>query len=428
MNFDPVEGVNYIFDRYAFINQILEDGKHALRISELSGAAELKQAFVIARGMYHPDRQARAGEEMRKKAEQKTLLIADCETFLLKEELKEFYDRKLADFREKKPHLVSTTGAAIISLGETVFDIGSLLSDTVTDTSGFEAQVKAMLQYDEKRLPQFKTLALTMPDNAQIKSLYRDALTQELVYLTLLEDAAWAKVGYMNRKEKDDSVLIRPSDYTRRLESTLQKSAARDIDSTIEQHAAVARIGMSRTPLLESSAGALPHAQPGGEIVKDDEARRKLVDSFKEVAHRNFEIRAEYVREIGRRKQAVLEDLVLLSPVEPVGVEAAGQKEFDFYLLQPADEAGQQRVLLRMNLDTSTGNAGIAETYPDLTLAALKAQDGLRAGFAVTRNPEISDMMLEIASASERFLDAREKAREAAATPAAKQPPATPKP
>ncbi len=142
MSYDPVEGVNYIFDRYAFMNQILQDGKSDLRISEASTKDEMNKAFTIARGMYHPDRQARTGDEMKQKAEQKTKLIVDCERFLLNPELKSFYDDKLAVFRETKPHLVSDSGNAIISLSETVFDISSLLSDTIVDTSGFEAQVE----------------------------------------------------------------------------------------------------------------------------------------------------------------------------------------------------------------------------------------------------------------------------------------------
>lgn len=426
MNTDPVEGVHYIFDRYAFINQILTDGKKELRISEESGEAELKQAFGIARAMYHPDRQARSGEEFRKKAEEKTRLIADAEAFLLKPELKVFYDQKLAEFRENKPHLVSDSGVAIISLGETFFDIGSLLSDNVADTSEFEARVKAMLQYDEKRLPQFKSLYAAMPDNAQIKSLYRDALTQELVYLTLLEDSAWAKVGYINRKEKEEGLLLRPSDYSKRLEATIQKSAERDIDSTIDKHAAVARIGMAKTPLaLEAVPGT---EAPGGELVDPETRRQRLIATFKEVAHKNFELRADYVREVGARKQAVLEDLVALAPVETLGAEQPGQTVFDFYLAQPAEDDGSQKVVFRLELDITTGNAGIGETYaPGTTLADLKTQGIGRLGFAVTRNPEISDLMLEIASVSEKFLNERQKDAPAAPEKAApKTKPPTP--
>lgn len=419
MNYDPVEGVNYIFDRYAFMNQILQDGKSELRISETSTKDEMNKAFTIARGMYHPDRQARTGDEMKQKAEQKTKLIVDCERFLLNPELKSFYDDKLAHFREHKPHLVSDSGVAIISLGETVFDIGALLSDDVVDTSEFEARVKALTQYDDKRVPQLKSLYDMMPDNAQVKSLYRDAVTSEYIYLGFLEDSAWAKVGYMNRKEKEEGFMIRASDYTKRVDAALAKSAARDIDSTIESHGAVARIGMAKTPLLlDAEEGTVP----GGELMAPDQHKR-LMEKFKDVAHKNFEIRAEYVRDVAKRKEAALETLLNLSEIEPVGVEAAGQTKFDFYMVNPASDENAARVVYRLELDLATGNAGIGEMYREpLTLDDLKAKTGARAGFAVIRNIEISDVMLETAAASERFLNSRVKDVDQTPAPAAKSP------
>lgn len=429
MSFDPVEGVHYIFDRYAFLNKILEDGKNDLRVSETSDKADFSRAFGIARAMYHPDRQARAGEEMKRAAEQKTWLIADCERFLLNPELKSFYDEKLAEFREKKPRLVSTTGQAIVSLGETFFDIGALLSDEIVDTSGFEKQLKAMTQHDEKRLPQMKALYAAMPDNAQIKSLYRDALTQELVYLTLLEDAAWAKVGYMNRKEKPEGFLLRAADYGKRLDEDLQKTAARDIDASIERHGAVARIGMAKTPLALDAAEGTEFAPAQGGELTGPEKHKRLLDEFKKTAHKNFEIRAGYVREVGKRKQDVLEELTLLTPVETLHPEAAGQKVFDFILVNP-EEDGRQRALFRMEMDVTTGSATIGESYDaDTTLDGLKQKGFTRGAFAVTRNPEISDIMLEIASVSERFLNDRQQrdakpAQDAPAVPKAPKPPA----
>lgn len=420
MNYDPVEGVNYIFDRYAFMNQILTDGKSELRISESSTRDEMNKAFTIARGMYHPDRQARTGEEMKQKAEQKTKLIVDCERFLLNPELKSFYDDKLAHFREHKPHLVSDSGMAIISLGETVFDIGALLSDEVVDTSDFEAKVKALTQYDDKRVTQMKSLYDVMPGNPAAKSLYRDAVTSEYIYLGFLEDSAWAKVGYMNRKEKEEGFMIRATDYTKRVDAALEKAAARDIDSTIESHGAVARIGMAKTPLqLDAAEGT---EMPAAELTAPDQHKR-LMEKFKDVAHKNFEIRAEYVREVAKRKEAALETLLNLSEIESVGIEAAGQTKFDFYMVNPAHDDAPARVIYRLELDLATGNAGIGEMYSaPLTLDALKAQTGTRAGFAVIRNIEISDIMLETAAASERFLNTRVKDVEQTPAPAASTP------
>lgn len=418
MNIDPVEGIHYIFDRYAFLNRIMADGGYTARIDEKTEKADLLKVIGSARAMYHPDRQARSGEEMRKKAEQKTMLIADCERFLLNPELKSFYDGKLADFRKNRPNAVSDSGQAIILLGETFFDVGALVRDKVVDTSSFELQVKQMLQYDESRVTQAKMLYDTLPDNAQVQAVYRDALTQKLTYLTLLEDAAWAKVGYMNRKEKAEGVMVRPADYARRIEAELQKAASRDIDSTIEKHGAVARIGMAKTPLLldaapEQDGVEEPRPDAMSAELADPKRYERLMQDFKAAAHKNFDIRADYVRDVARQKQEVLETLCMLSPVEVLHAEVPGQEEFDFFLVNPK-EGDDQRVLFRLTLNAVDGKADIAESYPDgVTLAAIKARGLERGAFAVTRNPEISDIMVEIGAAAERFLDHKEKEREA---------------
>jgi hypothetical protein len=428
MSFDPVEGIHYIFDRYAFLNQIMEDGKHAQRVDENSTRPEIDKVCALARGMYHPDRQARTGEEMRKAAEQKTMLIADCERFLRDPELKGFYDQKLVEFREKKPGQVSRDGRAIINLSETFFDLGSLLADTVVDTSDFEARVKAMTQYDDSRAAQMKTLYDAMPENAQVKNLYRDALTQKLVYLSLLEDAAWAKVGYMNRKEKMDGFLHRGGDYAKQVEAALQKASERDIETAVEQHGALAITGMARTALqLEGSSVAPP--APGAEAPEEKSALlrsenyRKLMTEFKAAARKNFDIRADYVRDVAKQKQEVLEGLCALSPVETLHPPVAGQTVYDFYLLNPPED-GAQRALFRMTLDVTSGNAGIADTYKNgETLDDLKKAGFARGGFAVTRNAEITDIMIEIGAACERFLDRHEKEQAAQKPPAAPQHP-----
>jgi len=430
MDYDAVEGLHYIFDRYAFINKIMEDGGHDVRISEASEKADISKAIGHARAMYHPDRQARTGEEMRAKAEQKTLLIADCERFLLNADLKPMYDQKLAEFREAKPHMVSDSGVALISLAETYFDISSLLSDKVIDTSDFELRVKQMVQYDENRVKQAQQLYDMLPTNPQVQAVYRDALTQEYTYLTLLEDSAWAKVGYMNRKEKEPGFLARPGDYTKRINAALEAAADRDIDSTIEKRSALALLGMAKMPtLLEAKQ------EDGAEKVEADENAQlqlkdhaKLVEQFKTVARKNFNIRADYVREVAERKQQTLEKLCMLTPTETLHAEVPGQTEFDFILLNPAEE-GKQQALFRMTLDATTGNAGIGETYSaGTTLETLKAKGFTRGAFALTRNPEITDIMVEAGAAAERFLDAREAAEKAAKPESTKKKPAVKKP
>ncbi|HRI75880.1 MAG TPA: hypothetical protein PLX33_02725 [Alphaproteobacteria bacterium] len=409
MGFESIEGVHYIFDRYAFLNSVLSDAGKEKRLDENASAKEIREACTLARAMYHPDRQARSGEKMKREAERMTSLVGDCEKMLLNADLKPLYDEKLAQFRAESPRAVSENGTPIIDMSRTVFDVASLISDDIVDTSDFEARVKAMLQYDDKRAEQMKTLFDTMPDNAQVSTLYRDALTQKLVYLTLLEDAAWAKLGYMNRKEKDGGIILRTEDYMPRLDRTLEEAAAKDIPAAVEKHGNAARLGIASIRLIEAfnpAADSAPADSAENEIVKSPARLREALDKAIAKAQQNFTLRAEYVRDVARQKLAVLDQLVTLTPVRAVGQEQKDQQAFDFYLLNP-EENGQQTVLFRMAIDVKTGRAEPPEMGEGNTIADVEKTANLRAGFAVTRNPEISDIMLEIGAAADRFLATR---------------------
>lgn len=406
---DPVEGVHYIFDRYSFLNGIMQDGGHAQRIVPASPEKEIAAVIKLARAMYHPDRQARSGEKMQKEAERMSFLIDDCATFLTKADLKPLYDAKLAQFQTEKPDLVSKSGMPIIDMGSTFFSLDSLLSDSIPDTSAFEAHVKTMLQYDDSKTQQMKALYASMPDNAQIKALYRDAMTQKLTYLTLLEDAAWAKIGYANRKNKTDGHVLSSDEYAEKVEEALQNAAQKDIENSVELRGDAARIGLSKLPLLLTFNSAAT-----SNILMDPSQMQEILTKLKVKAKENFEIRADYVRDVARQKQETMCELVTLTPVTPLNTINPNDAAYDFYLANPGDDAD---VLLRLELDMKTGAANIAKVFRDgLTVAQLKATALTRNSYLVERNMEITDMLVEVSAAADRVFN-QNKDRFAAPAP-----------
>ena len=397
--FDPVEGVHYIFDRYSFLNGIMQDGGHKYMLSPASAAKDIATAIKLARAMYHPDRQARSGEAMKKQAERMSFLIDDCATYLTNADLKPLYDAKLAQFQKEKPRLVSASGTPIIDMSSTLFNLDSLLSDTVPDTSTFEAQIKALLHYDDSKTQQMKTLYQSMPDNAQVKSLYRGAVTQKLIYLTLLEDAAWAKIGYSNRKSKTDGHVTSSESYAEKVEEALQNAAKTDIETSVDQRGDAARIGLGKLPLLLTfNSSAAP--APTSTALMDPAQMKDILDKLKIKAKENFQIRADYVRDVARQKQETLCDLVALTPVTALNTINPDDPAYDFYLANAGDDAD---ILLCLELDLKTGNAGISNIYQaSLTVAELKAKSLTRNSYLVERNPEITDILVEVSAAAER--------------------------
>src|SRR5690606_11882208 len=97
----------------------------------------------------------------------------------------------------------------------------------------------------------------------------------------------------------------------------------------------------SRTPLaLDAAPGTVSPASedaPKGELT-DPEKHKRLLDEFKKTAHKNFELRAEYVREVGRKKQEVLEELTHLTPVERLHDATPADKAVDFILVSEEED------------------------------------------------------------------------------------------
>lgn len=398
---DTHEGIHYIFDRYAFLNNMLKDGGYDQRVSEASSQADIESSIKLGRIMYHPDRQARSGEQMRKTAERMTGILAECADFLLNPAVKPLYDEKLAEFRSKKPHLVSDNGSVIIDLRAPRFHFESLLREDIADTSDLEHRIKEMTQYDETATAKAKSLYTKFPEDDDIRLIYRDALTKQLTYLALLEDAAWMKVGHYNRKSTTKGTVFYADQYGEAVENALQESKEADIAEAIEARTDLLRIGMA-TPLLLTFQSAA--REPIDTSVPLDPAQfRDLMDSMKKKAAENFEIRADYVRDIAKQKQDVLIELSSLSPTVHLNTHNELSPVYDIYLVDDGDDG---IVWLRMNLNVQTAQSSLAETYDgSFRVSDLKAKDFDVNSLAVIRNPEIDETLVEVTSAAQRLLD-----------------------
>ena len=398
MSFSSIEGVHYILDRYTILNAMMADGDFKERITPDSPAQDIAKVVKLARALYHPDRQARSGKAMQEKAERATHLVEECARFLCVADIKPLYDATLAQFQVEKPDLVSTDGTPIIDLSAPVLDMDGLLSDEIRDTSAFEDYVKTMSGYDEGKTVQMKSLYDSMPDNAQIKIVYRDMLGQKLAYLDLLEDAAWTKLGYINRKNKTDGHVTSSDLYAAKVEEALQNAAARDIEPGIDMRGDAARIGLATLPLL------LTFNPASGTTLMDPAQMQAMMQDLKDRARKNFEIRADYVRDVARQKQAVMEELVTLSTVYPINTHKKTNPLYDFYLVSAQDT---KNVMFRLELNAKTGKSTVAEAYGEtFTLDDLKAHKPSRNSFVVEHNADISDILIETTAAAERVYQA----------------------
>ncbi len=447
MSYKSVEGVTYIFDRYAWLG--LEPG---------ATKKEIEKAISTKRAANHPDRLRRAGEEVKNTAEHVIRLLSDCENILLDDALRPLYDARLEEFKKDRPKLVSTSGTAIVDLGQEYLDIDSLLSDEVEDLSELEKRAAEMCGYDAARFEMIKDMFDDAPDNDKLKRAYRNELTQKLIWLSLMEGLAWQKAGVSQKQSSTSRMLTHADEYADAVEETIAETAKTQIFDALKERAAAMQIGTAPPPLLLTDGSDLDEAKKGETAesfnatarpdapAKDasPDANEKHADKNREltlmdedaiaklmnVARKNFDDRAKYIRDVAAEKQAVLETLVTLTPHEYVyDAQNDAPARCNIYLYAAGEDGDEPTMLFGVDLDEETASvSNIDMEVSGTPLSEFRARDFEQTVIVAERNNEISDFMMEVAFVAEKHCTALGERLEAKAKPAAKKQNGAPKP
>lgn len=388
---DVIEGVDYIFDRYAYLG--LEIG---------ADRKTIERVIRDRRAGLHPDRLIHVDEDIKKQADAKRDKIDKCAAILLNDELRPLYDERLKEFYARDARMVSTEGHPIINLAAERFSIDMLLSQDIPDTAVLELKIREMTQFDEKKFAEVKTLYGAMPGNAQVGKIYKDALTTKLIYLELLEDTAWAKIGYTRKTQKADGHVLFASDYTEKVEAELTRVSGEVIEDAVRQRNEALRIGVAAPLLLleDQREGVARSVQPRA---MDEETQEKI----KNQARRNFEIRADYVREVARMKQEVLQELVTLAEVQELSPRDETDPEYEIYLVQPD---ARNTVLARFNLAAADANSAMDGSFtPGGPLSEVAKAARKTNALAVIRNNEITDLFMEVTQVCNKICETWEQ-------------------
>ncbi len=412
-----VEGLHYIFDRYAFLNNIMEDNNRSVRITPDSPKERVRKAISLALALYHPDRQENAAKDMKEKAEQTSHLLSDCKRFLLNDDVRPLYNERLQKFKDEKPEFVSTHGNPIVDLNAEMFDVDALVNEQVPDLQHIEERACQLVAFDDKQFAQMQILFDTMPENPQVRSLYKEALTNKYVYLDILEGIAWQKLGYANRKGRAEGFVVYADDYVAQVNKALDKVRDSDIKATLEARHGVARIGLSPMPLLLTYNKAATGAEaPAPDYALMDPAdQAQVIEKLTQTARAHFDERTKFVQDIAQQKQEVLTRLVALTPVQTLSAKDPSDPINHFYLIDPDDE---DTIIMWAVLDKSTMSAQPQAWNGEKSLKNV-IQQGIKANsYAITRNKElVGDVFLmELMSTANRICaeDIAEEAQKSA--------------
>lgn len=379
-----LEFIDYIFDRYAFLG-----------VDPNASSEELRVEIRRRRAENHPDKLVHVSDAIRKTAEREMDLVNDCARVLLDEALRARFDEKLAVFRETAPHLISTSGTAIIDPSRFRLDLESLLDANITDISHLEAQATQMAGYNEKRLERARTRFTKTPDDIDAREQLREQLTAKLVYLSVIEDYYWLRAGVSGAVQRDTFGRAAHSDEVlAHLESTIE--TVRDgIGQTVTERHAIAQLGLAPMLLLGTSV--------------ETPEPENITQALTLAATQAFELRVEDLKALVGNKKAVLDELMLVARIRQLR-PASDSHLFDIMLVNseaepdeawPGESFVQPGVILRLNCETDVITPVMEVLSPE-DLASWPNEL-----YALEPNREIPSLFMEAVALAERIMDER---------------------
>lgn len=298
-----IEGIDYIFDRYAFLGVPRDAPKSVV-------AAAVRQR----RAQNHPDRLRGVGKEVLAAADATRELADRAADILLDDELRPLFDERLAAFQTDAPHLVSETGVPLVDLTRPSMDLDDLLSDD----SGFDGTEHALRLsgHSEPQLLLLERLHASQPQNADVRMALRSARALHVVYLGALEALAWAKAG-VRGGTFDPSVLSDPEDYSSHVGETIDAWANQRLPALALQRETACALRLA--PPLRLLSGPSTK-DSGGLPVTDDPSDALLLERLRQ----GFLTKAQAIRELAVRKQEAMGRLLELTVYEVLGVPQCG--------------------------------------------------------------------------------------------------------
>lgn len=377
VDFNPVEGIDYIFDRYAFLG-----------ITPDADIPDIEKAIKAKRTANHPDNFVRAEDEERKNAQHKFVLAGEIEDFLLNPDIKPIYDEKLKWFRDHHPELISNDGRSIINLGSTRIrvDLDRMLGDTPVIQAGIEKYIVDQTGHSENGLARKRRLFQRDPDDTDLRDEYVDGLLRKLTYITVMEQEAWQRAGVDGVLRHNVLDMQEPSDHVALVGQQIAHVRDEMIPSNTAQRGQMIMLGMAKPPLLlqgtvDEPAGTMMPFQPQELIVQ---------------AQTNFEQRSRDIVHWAEQKVAVLDEIMPLLPTEYL-TPTRHTGTAVIHLLQAAEDQAPATVISSFCVNEQEQTLyDISSKFNGLTLEQLRQERLDHTHIAVTSHREIQDILLPV--------------------------------
>jgi hypothetical protein len=364
MSSHPIEGVNYLLDRYAYL--------------DLPRDATLKQIRAVIRAKRaanHPDRLQGAGPEILRTAENVRELADKCAAILLDADLRAAYDQKLAEFKRERPNSITASAVIPMDLNEASWDLDALLESedaASTEPDHLDVAIAAMSGYNPKQHALLEKMFAASPDDEDARAMVREARAQALIMATLVADFAWRKVGYNPGRTLDPHNTADPYAERERL--------AHRIDDLVQT-------GVPEAVGVRHQASALRLAAPlkllGVDGATDDHplsdaaGDAQVMAQITERAQAALRLRTERIHQATAERTKALEGVLELTPHMCLGNVAGSTTTLDLALA--LNDLSQDRtevaVVFRRHRDGS-----LRESPLDAAIKIFAQENGFNLG------------------------------------------------
>ncbi len=379
---EPIEFVDYIFDRYAYLgmpNSATED--------------EIKKEIVKRKSQNHPDRMMKLGNDLRRAAEANWKIIEKVENVLLDDQLRKLFDERLKQFQDESPSLISKTGTAIISLERNFINTAYLLSGEESDLSDLHQQLSAMTGHKPKDFERAKRLYEKNVEDIDFKENYKSALEKKISFLEILEEYLWAAAGISGKaytQFKDH--IFDPSLIHEAVLSQIEHVRKNLIPTFIQERSHLL-LTSAENPLLLLSYNSVEGKQDQA-LISDH-----LVDTVHNVQSR-FTVLSEAIKSNAVERSQAIEDLLNLSTFKILHLD--GAEKVTIYLLTNTDVEDPIESASVKAAGVFDGKFHLEPIKDDLKFGDLSNGNHKGTVAAVIMNQNFGEALLEIGNAYKR--------------------------
>ncbi len=372
--YNPVEGVDYIFDRYAFLG-----------IAPDAEKQEIEKAISTIRKQNHPDALMARGEEHQKLGKKMTDLADKCSDILLDDTKRKIFDERLDWFKTNKPKCISTDGAVIVDVASLRVDVDSLLQEHVETHDGIQ---KGMIpDVSNTMLSSLKKNYTASPDDNEARDAYREALLTRFIALEVKEDLAWQQAGIHGRMESNQAThyLVDASYYKDDVSEEIEHTKQNIIPEVVNVHIAGYLGGLPTTKLLASSIEENSDRNLPANAGLNEQAMAAITTKALE----NFAARTHRINMLAEEKQEILQQILELSPTHELKSPSSDSKETLIFLMLNQDNNQNVAAVVSFNNETREMAMVHNDDYQGASIEKLKNMKLPDSSYAIEINKEL---------------------------------------